>query len=76
MLQLGPTATFAAAQAPAPEHMLVKGATPGAVNDASIETGNANAPDAHSSELTANVIAVKKFLFILRPLKVNILPCA
>jgi hypothetical protein len=51
-------------QVPSPEHMLVNGATPGDVNDASIDTGSADAPDAQKSAPTASVTAARGLVFI------------
>jgi len=54
-------------QFPLPEHMFVNGAIPGAVNDASTDTGSANAPVAQRSELATVASAVRSlpFMFLL-----------
>jgi len=59
----GPTSTFPK-QLPLPEHILVNGATPD-VNDASIETGSADAPDAQNSAPAASVTAVRDLVFMV-----------
>jgi hypothetical protein len=60
----GPTLTFPK-QLPLPEHILVNGATPGDVSDASIETGSANAPDAQKSAPAASVTAARDLVFMV-----------
>jgi hypothetical protein len=59
----GPTLAFPK-QLPLPEHILVNGATPGDVNDASIETGSADAPDAQKSAPAASIAAARDLVFI------------